>query len=108
MHLSCCHFGMAVTPSVQCLTQVHVQVNTIEEVDEQRQFIEAMPRRVRELMHEVDTSKVGGKRCEAAALSLPRLPSAGGPSQTKSAVERAAVPLMHGLFPQMLRPQAKV
>lgn len=34
-------------------------MNTIEEVDEQRQFIEALPRRVRELMLEVDASKVG-------------------------------------------------
>ena len=61
----------AVARSVQCLTQMYVQVNTIEEVDEQRQFIEALPRKVRELMLEVDASKVGLKGSETAILSLP-------------------------------------
>ena len=76
---------MAVTPSVQCLTHVHVQVNTIEEVDEQRQFIEALPRKVRELMLEVDASKVGLKRCKVLPPPHPDAASAsaGGLSQPK-------------------------
>ena len=76
MLLAVSQFSRAVTSSVQCLTQVHVQVNTIEEVDEQRQFIEALPRKVRELMLEVDASKVGLKGCETAILSPPDAASA--------------------------------